>query len=92
MPHDQGPFLNYAWLEENTERETRDFIASIDEATDCFVFSLTGNDKLLKEDAVEADQKFVYPFLCPICFYIVHEKNVQCSDCQQMFCDHCLKK
>lgn len=76
MPHDQGPFLNYAWLEDNTERETKDFITSIDEATDCFVFSLTGNDKLLKEDAVEADQKFVYPFLCPICFYIVSEKNV----------------
>ena len=42
---------------------------------------LTGNDKLTKEDAMEADQKFVDPFLCPICFYIVNEKSVQCGDC-----------
>ena len=56
------------------------------------MFELSGNDKLTKEDALESDQKFVDPFLCPICFYIVQEKNVQCNDCQQIFDDHCLKK
>lgn len=80
-PHDQGPFLNYAWLEENQEKETKEFISRIDEATDNYIFALTENDKLNKEDALDADQKFVDPFLCPICFYIVQEKNVQCNDC-----------
>ena len=92
VPHDQGPFTNYAWLEENQEHETKDFVTQIDEATDAYVFALTGNDKLMREDVAEADKKFVYPFLCPICFYIVLEKNVQCHDCQQIFDDHCLKK
>ena len=69
--HDQGLFIKYAWLEENQEQETMDFILKIDEATDGYVFGLTGNDQLVREDAAEADQKFVYPFLCPICFYIV---------------------
>ena len=48
---------------------------------DSYVFALSGNDKLVKEDAAESDQKFVDPFLCPICFYVVQEKNVQCHDC-----------
>ena len=80
--HDQGPFKTYAWLEENQEKETREFVTKIEESTETYVFELTGNDKLTKEDALEADQKFVDPFICPICFYIVSEKNVQCGDCQ----------
>ena len=74
------------------EKETKDFIAQVEETTETYVFELTKNDKMTKENAMEPDQKFVDPFLCPICFYIVQEKNVQCNDCQQIFDDHCLKK
>ena len=90
--HDQGPFRVSAWLEDDMQQETRDFIAKVEEVTDNYIFELTRNDKMTKENALSADQKFVDPFLCPICFYIVQEKNVQCSDCQQIFDDHCLKK
>jgi len=79
--HDQGTFKTFPWLEENTEKDTREFITKIEEATEQFIFALTGNDKLTKEDVVENDQKFVDPFMCPICFQIVQEKNVQCNDC-----------
>ena len=61
--------------------ETKEFISQVEEYMDSYVFALSGNDKLVKEDAAESDQKFVDPFLCPICFYVVQEKNVQCHDC-----------
>ena len=53
------------------EKETKDFIAQVEETTETYVFELTKNDKMTKENAMEPDQKFVDPFLCPICFYIV---------------------
>lgn len=81
LVHDNGPFKTFAWFKEDQEKETRDFICAIEEQSEDYVFGLTGNDKLTKEDAAEADKKFVDPFVCPICFNIIQEKNVQCKDC-----------
>lgn len=82
LVHDNGPFKTFAWLQDNMEKETREFICSIEEQSEDYVFCLTGNDKLTKEDAAEGDKKFVDPFVCPICYNIIQEKNVECSDCK----------
>lgn len=74
--HDNGSFKTYAWLQENHEKETREFISHIEEHAENYVFQLTGNDKLTKDDASEGDKKFVDPFICPICYNIIQEKNV----------------
>ena len=56
MPvHDQGPFRISAWLEEDMQQETKDFISRVEEITETYIFELTRNDKMTKENALEAD-------------------------------------
>ena len=55
LAHDQGPFQSYAWLEDDMGGDTRDFIALVEECMEQHVFTLSGNDKLVKEDAIASD-------------------------------------
>ena len=55
VAHDQGPFQSYAWLEDDMSGDTKDFIAQVEECMEQHVFQLSGNDKLVKEDACDAD-------------------------------------
>ena len=36
--HDQGPFQSYAWLEEDMQPETKEFISQVEEYMDSYVF------------------------------------------------------